>query len=861
MMKGRVIFLALLLTVTFFPAKSQVIDDFSDGNFLTSPSWVGDTTNFIININNQLQLMAPAFADQSYLSTPCEIIKEAEWSFSVKLEFNPSSSNYMDMYLVSDQVNLKGPLNGYFVRIGNSQDEVSLYKQSGEKSTSEKIIDGTDDRTDSSFVELNIKVTKSASQIWELLVDKESNGNYISEGTVVDGSHEYSKYFGIKCTYTKTRAAKFFFDNLIITGESNVDSDPPSIDSLMVTSDSSLQISFSEAILPSSAFDLKKYMVDSDIGNPYSAELLSDSIVILSFRKKFTNKITHRLSIHGIEDISTNQLDSYSASFTYLAPHMLRFGDVLITEIMADPTPGLDLPEYEYLEIYNPTDHSFNLNLLKLIVGKDTVVIPERIIDPKQYIILCQHSAVEHFENYGQTLKIPNWPSLNNRGENISLYNAEDGLIFSIEYSNAWYRSIEKDDGGWSLEMIDTDFHCKDRENWIASIDPSGGTPGRENASINQLADFSAPDIARIIANSDSSIFVYINEKVEPQEISISNISINPLLEIEKARLASPILNRIDIIFNAPIIAKVRYELTIKNIEDCAGNIQKGTSSYFVLPERADSLDLLINEILFDPRPEGVDFVELYNQSDKFIDLKTIQVGNEDFKTITNDHFIIGPKQFLAITEDPEILNNQYPGLNTKSVWKVDALPPFNNDEGNVILRDEDGKTIDFFSYSGDFHSSFLQDIEGVSLERISFAGPSNSASNWQSAASTANFATPGKMNSQYLASLTESEEVIVDPMVFNPGNNGFHDFTTIKCRFSSPGNMASIKILDASGRSIKTIISHQSIGAQEDFKWEGLDDNGVKVRMGYYIVYLEIFNSSGDRKLYRKKVVVGGRI
>ena len=125
-MKDRVIFLTLLLTITFYCAKSQAIDDFSDGIFLTSPAWIGDTSNFVINGNNQLQLTAPAFADQSYLSTASEIIKEAEWSFSVRLEFNPSSSNYMDIYLVSDHENLKEPLKGYFVRIGNTQDSTDV---------------------------------------------------------------------------------------------------------------------------------------------------------------------------------------------------------------------------------------------------------------------------------------------------------------------------------------------------------------------------------------------------------------------------------------------------------------------------------------------------------------------------------------------------------------------------------------------------------------------------------------------------------------------------------------------------------------------------------------------------------------
>ena len=848
--------------MSIFPcAFSQISDDFSDGNFTDSPAWNGETTNFMVNPDSQLQLVAPAESGKSYITTPSEIINNTEWSFYVKLTFNPSSKNYMDIYLVSDNENLNEPLNGYFVRIGNTQDEVSLYKQSGKKSTSEKIIDGLDDRVDASLVELHIKVIKSQEDKWELLVDIDLTQNYISEGMAKDNDHFYSRYFGIYCTYTSTRSNKFFFDDLTITGEIYIDNDPPEIDSLTVLSDSTLQIYFTETVSATSAIDAGNYFVNENIGNPYNTQLQNDSMVILSFQSKFEDRTEHLLTINGIEDMFSNSLDNYTTSFTYLAPYIIGFGDILITEIMADPTPGVDLPEYEYLEIFNPRNDVFKLNQVKLIVGNDTTTIPDLTISPNEYIILCQHSAVEHFEKYGRTIKVSNWPSLNNRGEPITILNQNGELVFYVNYSNSWYKTIEKDDGGWSLEMIDTDYPCKGSENWTASIDPSGGTPGRENASKDELTDFSGPEIDKIIAASDTSVIVYLNEKIDPQEIAAGNISINPALEIKNVKLLSPDLSGISIEFGSSILPKTMYEMTIKNLVDCAGNIQKETSSSFVLPEIADSLDLIINEILFNPWPEGVDFVELYNQSEKFIDLKTVQIGNDGTKPVSTDHFIIEPKQFLALTENPEVLNNHYPGIKPENMLKIDDLPPFNDDKGRVIIMNKEGQSIDFFQYSDEYHSGFLQDTEGVSLERISFEGPTNNPNNWQSAASTSGFATPGKMNSQYLASITESEEVIVEPKVFDPGNNGYHDFTTIKCRFASSGNMASIKILDASGRLIKTIISHQSIGSEEDFKWEGLDDNGQEVRMGYYIVYLEIYNSSGFKKLYRKKVVVGSQL
>ena len=84
----------ILLQISIFPsAFSQISDDFSYGNFIDPQVWNGETTNFMINPDHQLQLVAPAETGQSYISASSEIINNAEWSFYVKLNFNPSSSN------------------------------------------------------------------------------------------------------------------------------------------------------------------------------------------------------------------------------------------------------------------------------------------------------------------------------------------------------------------------------------------------------------------------------------------------------------------------------------------------------------------------------------------------------------------------------------------------------------------------------------------------------------------------------------------------------------------------------------------------------------------------------------------------
>jgi hypothetical protein len=375
------------------------------------------------------------------------------------------------------------------------------------------------------------------------------------------------------------------------------------------------------------------------------------------------------------------------------------------------------------------------------------------------------------------------------------------------------------------------------------------------------MTDLRGPEITQVIATGKRQLRVSINEKLKPAPLDAALISTSPKLEISSAVLKSPELDAILIELNEEILANTMYNLTIRNLEDCAGNKTPEAKAEFILPLPADSLDVIINEILFNPWPNGFDFVELYNQSEKYIDLKGWSLGNKTTEIMTEAPLLLEPGQFLAITPSFESLNNHYPGVDESRVLQVSRIPAFNDDEGEVKLYNAEGKMLDYFQYHKNFHSPFLKDVEGVSLERISFTGPSNDPANWQSAASTSGFATPGKMNSQHFAAFTGTDEVVVEPQVFDPGGDGNNNFTLIKCRFGQPGNMASIKVVDASGREVKTIALHQSIGTEEVFKWEGESDNGQEVRMGYYIVYLEIYNAEGARKIYRKKVVVGGRM
>src|SRR5690606_17658959 len=118
---------------------------------------------------------------------------------------------------------------------------------------------------------------------------------------------------------------------------------------------------------------------------------------------------------------------------------------------------------------------------------------------PGHYVILCADAIVSQFKNYGPVVGCSNFPTLNNSGDALTLRNPASITIDSVHYRSDWYRDGDKAEGGWSLERIDPANFCAGSENWMASEDPAGGTPGRQNAVIASMPDNMGPRLVRAI--------------------------------------------------------------------------------------------------------------------------------------------------------------------------------------------------------------------------------------------------------------------------------------------------------------------------------------------------------------------------
>ncbi|MEQ9414927.1 MAG: lamin tail domain-containing protein, partial [Cyclobacteriaceae bacterium] len=363
---------------------------------------------------------------------------------------------------------------------------------------------------------------------------------------------------------------------------------------------------------------------------------------------------------------------------------------------------------------------------------------------------------------------------------------------------------------------------------------------------------------------STNQLVLTLNEKLE-NPISASVVfSISPNTEVVNYYFESLTLRSIILELAASIVSKQLYTVTIENLFDCSGNTISSdfNTATFALTEIPEAGDLLINEILFNPRPNGVDFVELYNASNKYINLKDLKIGNineeivENTKIISPSNYIMAPSDYLVLTTNPIVLKSDYPQGKEDKFLSTD-LPSFPDDEGSVALVDNSDSPIDYLTYDKDFHAVFIKDEEGVSLERISFTANTNTKENWTSANSGAAFATPGYMNSNSRPEhIVDVGEIDVNPPILVP-TSGSSEFSQINFQFDQPGFVANVKILDHQGRLIKTIANNEVLGHVGSFRWDGDTEDGSKARAGYYIVWFEVFNPLGNVHTYRKRVIV----
>ena len=856
-------------------ALAQFSDNFSDSNFTANPTWTGETTKFEVNGSFQLHLNAPALSDTACLATANSVVfsDTIQWEFYFSMNFDPSNSNNLKIYLVSDQENLRGSLNGYYLRFGEngSTDRLKFFKQSA--TTGTELFAGTVNTFGINPAEGRIKVERFPDGTWNFYSDSTSGNNFVLEGSVNDVTFLTTSFFGVSCKYTTTNSANFIFDDFTVTGSTFVDNILPTVTAVSITSPNSVDVTFSETVSQSTAETLTNYSADNTLGNPQTAtrDLTNANIVHLTFATNFTLGTLYTLSISGVQDAAGNTMLASQHQFIYYFPQ--RY-DVVFNEVMADPSPYVGIPEFEYTELYNRTNVPINVKDWKFTYGTTTKILPDAVILPDSFMVLTTDDAFIYMQGYGNVIEVPglSTTALTNDGQTLLLQDSAGNIIHTLEYTIDWYANPDKEEGGWSLEQIDPDNTCGDAANWKASTYIAGGTPGRTNSVNAPNPDTEAPVAERVTVADSVTIIVFFNEKLDSlSSVTINNYSIdNGIGTPLSASPVWPAMNQVTLALAQPLQHDVIYNLAVINMQDCAGNtITDSINIRFAIPEFPDSNDIIVNEILFYPTDNSVDFVEVYNRSEKVIDLKSLRIANFDTvgvppvnqKIIAPLGYLIFPGEYLVLTTSPDAVKSQYSTPNPNGFLKVVSMPSFNIDAGSVVLNDTLGNIIDMLIYDEAMHIPLLNSFKGVSLERIAFDRSSTDRTNWHSAAETVGFATPAYQNSQFDIPQVADNPITVEPAIFSPDNDGYNDVLNFNYTFDTPGIIGSITIFDSRGRTIKNLLTNELLGTSGTVSWDGINASNEKARIGIYVAWIELFNTSGDQKKYKKSFVLGGKL
>jgi hypothetical protein len=277
---------------------------------------------------------------------------------------------------------------------------------------------------------------------------------------------------------------------------------------------------------------------------------------------------------------------------------------------------------------------------------------------------------------------------------------------------------------------------------------------------------------------------------------------------------------------------------------------------------------VLINEVLFNPFPGGVDFVELVNVSEFSVPVHRLKLATRDdtlelkqIYMVSTEKRFLNPGELLVCTKDTAVVIAQYISNNPESFCTMKSFPTFSDDAGTVVLLNDSLEVLDEFSYSAKMHSPFLADEEGVSLERISLEKPTDDPKNWTSAAASVGYATPGLPNSQTDSETEIQDEITCEPKAFSPNGDGYNDELTIRFSFGKPGYIANVRIFDVAGRQVKFLVKNQLQAQEGSWLWDGRNESGQKLGIGVYVVLVEVFDQEGQTIRFKEACSITDRL
>ncbi|HPI38124.1 MAG TPA: lamin tail domain-containing protein [Ignavibacteriaceae bacterium] len=525
-----------------------------------------------------------------------------------------------------------------------------------------------------------------------------------------------------------------------------------------------------------------------------------------------------------------------------------NYNDVVINEIMYAPTS----PQPEWIELFNRTESNVNIKKWKVTDNSSSANITndDIIIQPGSFIVLSKDASVVNYYSIPVPVIVFALPVLNNTDDAVVLKDSLGVVIDSLYYFSNWGGST----GGRSLERIYTDSSSVASSNWKTSTSMNKATPGRKNSVTPKENDLTvssfkpemnfgiigeAVNLTAIVKNigvENSVNFVIkfyndVNSDSIPQPGELINqFSGNGLTPLDSSIF--------ELSVTGFLVGRNNYIAVVETSidEDSTNNI--ALTNFLGVSVNEVRGDIVINEIMYAPTSPEPEWIEIFNGSDKTINLKNYKLAdNNDTSVVVTELVMLNPGEFLVIAKDSSI--RAYYSIQSKLVVK--SFPALNNDVDKVILLDSLNRTIDSLQYYSRWGGG-----SGRSLERIEPELNSIDSSSWGTSKSMFK-ATPG-----YINSLTQKDfDISVERIIFNPAAPVFGENVTVSTKVKNVGknnaqfiielyedtNLDSIPDTKISGSEIVNLAAGDSLVYQFNYTIQNLQSE-----KGYMVgaVYLQ---------------------
>jgi hypothetical protein len=567
---------------------------------------------------------------------------------------------------------------------------------------------------------------------------------------------------------------------------------------------------------------------------------LSDTILIniqIPPMSSGPHEITISLDIGGDEDLSNNV-----ALIDILISY--NFGDVMINEFLPDP----EYPLSEFVEIIAQetvdfTGWSISDN------RKELEEFNAGNVEAKTYIVLSEDTSLTALlPSDALFVNVDNFPSLNNSGDGIFLYDFNGKIIDSLNYNNTEW-SLKS---GVSTEKLFPDYISDDASNWKISTDSSSTTIGRTNSVLlrningvilpnltSHYPEYPHPSesiVFEIAVVNNGIVDISGNVSVLHNDNEIGSSSFNNLISEDTTI----------VLFNIEPLpsGKNQIEIVLDVPDDM--NLHDNSIVYSVFVSYPFG-SVVFNEFLARPDTTQTEFVEIISLND--INLTEWSISDNTLRQYYFSEVFASANQPVVITSDSLFIASLPQG--TLSIIPIGGWPTLNNTSDGLFLYDPTGTIIDSLNYDKDWPIT-----DDRSTEKFRPEFESYNMNRWGIAVNTEAM-TPGIENSLHFDELPEAGVIAFEANPFSPNGDGIDDELLIKYKLPYEQGIIKLQIFDMTGRNIATPYWNVHFPQEGLLKWDGKRDDGNNARIGIYIVKLLAKNPATGKTWEKVKTVV----